>query len=212
MKLIKPLLLAVVLIFALTSCTEEPTTPLTSGSPQGKLSKFTLPAGATFDSAELWIKVADGKGNNSTVGVYNINADWIEGTGAYPDLNQNVGVTWNSFAGSYDANPTPPTFVGDAGWKSVDISSIVSNWLSGAKPNYGILLKEPTPIALQGEFDSKERGFAVAAYLKIFYTDVNGDPLEDTTRVIADTYIWAGFPDLNYGLFPWLRTGRVHFQ
>ena len=180
-----------------SSCQENPTTTQ-DNQPANTLEKFTLPAGATIDDATLWVYSLNPKGND--VYAHNITADWQECT-----------VTWNSFAESFN-----PTVIGSfsnvvpAGWKSVDITSLVAGWVDGSITNYGVLLKEditdPGYIFLRSQYDSREG--ANSPYLEINYTDGSGT--HNVTDVpIADVYVWQLNPTTNYCYDDLLYTGTI---
>jgi hypothetical protein len=77
--------------------------------------------------------------NPGTVDVHQVTAPWAEST-----------VTWSSFGEAYDptvvssfvstlgGSPTPPLQA-----VSFDLTALAPGWVSGATPNYGILLDEP---------------------------------------------------------------------
>jgi hypothetical protein len=77
-----------------------------------------------------------------------------------------TGATWNRYNG-INAWTTPggdydPTIAGSfiasgAGWKSMDITALVQQWISGATPNYGVvLLSQPTAGNNEKRFASSD--------------------------------------------------------
>jgi hypothetical protein len=185
MKQLKVIRIALVIVsvtisaILFTSCQNEPT-PVESK--QTSLQKFTLPAGATFESATFNIKIQDA--TNQDIDVHRITSPW-----------QECVVTWANFGGSY-APAIEETFnASSVGWKSVDVSSLVGSWLNGTNPNYGLLLDQVDqtwPRTVYVSMRSPDEG----PYLEICYT-LNGSTVCDTTRAIGDTYIYENIPDRN---------------
>ena len=70
---------------------------------------------------------------------------------------QEDGVTWRSFAGGYDRIVIGTFGSAAAGWKEVDVTSLVRGWLNGTIRNCGLLLDDPGAGADQNEeYDSSE--------------------------------------------------------
>lgn len=204
MKLISSLLLSAMLIlaFTLTSCNEEPITPI---SPAGKnLNKFILPAGATLVSATFFVHPNESQIDANLVRVHNITSPWDEMT-----------VTFNSFANAFDPTVVNTFTPVDYTWASVDVTSLVAGWLDGTITNYGLLIKEvptdPGYTLVRSGYHSSENLVSpdFTPYLNICYT-LNGQQYCDTTRTIADTYVWIVQPDLNYGDWNLLQTGTTN--
>ncbi len=94
-----------------------------------------IPATALVTSASLSLFKSANVGSG-TVGIHRVLAPWSEST-----------VTYGSFAGAFDplleASLDPSSFPsGTVG--SVDLTNLVAGWVSGALPNDGILLEQPT--------------------------------------------------------------------
>jgi len=184
-------------IIMFTSCQKEPT-PVESSQNQFTLPKLVIPAGATITSATLYIYLTGA--NDEPVTVHRINNDWEE-----------TAVTWDNFGGSYEA-AEPSTFTASlpTGFKTVDVTALVTGWLDGSYTNYGLLLDQGENAFPISEYLTREVWPANAAYLEICYTVNGGTPVCDTTRTIADTYIWEQPP---YNGYNWnyearLRAGR----
>jgi hypothetical protein len=109
------------------------------GYPQPKITRKTLlrfdlggvPPLASVSSATVTLVL-----QSSAAGSFNVRratAPWDEGT-----------VTWNLFANAQDpAQWTPPVFNGGAGYSgpvSFDLQALVQAWVSGAQPNFGVVL------------------------------------------------------------------------
>ena len=149
-----------------------------------KPGKVNLPQAATLDSAFLHVHVFQLSGDDQTVNIHRITADWTE-----------MGVTWNSFAGSFDPN-VDATFVEDyIGWYAVDVTALVQDWMNGVD-NFGMLLKRPDYQMPRTTFASKEWADATLhPYLELIYSD---GTIEEIAP-LADSYIRESDPDDNYG-------------
>jgi hypothetical protein len=88
-----------------------------------------LPEGAILDSATLQLYVNGGAGN--TVKIHAATAAWSEDTVTYQSFNQQFD---GEIVGSID--PASPKTL-----KSADVTSLVTSWLTGARPNHGFLLE-----------------------------------------------------------------------
>ena len=161
-----------------------------------------IPEGAFIDSATFFINVFSY--NGQTVRLHRITDPWIE-----------TQVTWNNFGGSYD--PTiESSFIADgSGWRSVDITSLVQQWIDGIYPNYGLLLEQgQTSLAL---YRSSEYGtVALRPKLEICYTTGSESNCITIQRPgaeqdgVADAYIWGLYPDVNRGSTETLYTGLMN--
>ena len=90
---------------------------------------LSLPSGSTIDSATLYIYVHLASGQ--TVNVHRVTEDWTE-----------LGVTWTNFAGAYDPAIVDSIVADTVGWKSVDITPLVQDWVDGTYPNFGVLIEQ----------------------------------------------------------------------
>jgi hypothetical protein len=185
--------LSAIIIF--TSCQEEQIPVKSEGTSfQTNLHKFELPAGATLLSATYNYLILEA--SNQDINVHRITSPWEE-----------LVVTWNNFGNSY--SPTiEATFNASAvGWSSVDVTSLVGNWLDGTYPNYGLLLDQVNRVWPRTAIDTREYDFgAEASYLEICYS-LNGTSICDTTRNIGDTYVYELNPDENNGWKADMYTG-----
>ena len=106
-----------------------------------------IPTGATVTAATMstW-KIASNAA--TTVSAYRVTRDWVEGTAGcfngatwYTAAN---GVNWTAQGGDYDpalvASRTVAAGEGPS-WHNYDVKSVVQQWVSGAKPNLGLLLR-----------------------------------------------------------------------
>jgi len=162
-----------------------------------------IPAGATINSAWLWV-YADDVTSAQTVTAHRVTAYWEEET-----------VTWGSFAGSYDAVVVDQQVVGSVGWHEFDVTALVLAWVDGDYPNYGVLLDQQDTSTLTRYAGSESSTIDWRPILEINYT-VGGIPgsvmiQEDLGQGIDvdDAYIyasdinWIGDPQYLYtGLWP----------
>jgi len=201
MMRVKYLLIITVVLSAIimfTGCQNEPT-PVEQDSSlnQPSLSKFMLPAGATFVSATFNVYAKFVEAIGEPIYVHRITSDW-----------QEMVVTWNSFYSTSPPLPydeTPEGFFNVAvGWNSLVVTNLVGSWLDGTNSNYGLLLDQQDYVEGKQRFNTLEKA-RFPSYLEITYLD--GDDLTQivTTTAIEDTYIYSDedFDDKNYG-------GRVH--
>ena len=89
MMRVKYLLIITVVLSAIimfTGCQKEPTPVEPQDATQQELSKFSIPEGATFESATFYIYVKEPNGQN--INLHRITSPWNE-------LNPD-GVTWNT--------------------------------------------------------------------------------------------------------------------
>lgn len=187
--------LALVALLA-TGCSQDngPIAPAPSG-PAADFG-YQLPDGATLTSATF--KIFAVGATFQDVEIYRTTVDWDEMT-----------VTWNSFdlyGGSFD--PTPlGGFTVSAGltYFSVDVTGQVADWMSGADPNYGLLVKQPVELSPRSEYYSRERG-ENPPVLEIVYT-IGGDTFTDVLEPLADAMINAVEPDVNFGALDKLYSG-----
>lgn len=149
-------------------------------------------AGDAITSATLYVFVNQFSGREVTA--HRITSDWGEGT-----------VTWNNFAGAFDGTATG-SFMSDAyGWKTVDVTSLVTGWSGGAFANYGILLKQgyqQTPRTWMNSRENAENH----PYLEVCYSTAGG-PVCQQYPDLADASIAQNYPTDNFGLLDVIWTG-----
>jgi hypothetical protein len=175
-----------------TACQQEPfpVEPVQNTTQQTQLPKIMIPVGATIDSAAFYINVTTAMDEEVTL--HRVTSDWDE-----------MMVTWNNFAGGFNAGIEGSFTPAAAGWYAVDVTGLVTDWFDETYPNYGILLKEESPDQLQ-YYSSREAG--MSSYLKIWWT-MNGSNGADSTDAFADSYINSGLGDMNFGDADDLITG-----
>lgn len=167
--------------------------PVEPAQNQIGLNKLVIPAGATITSAKLFLNVQ--VANGEVVNLHRITSDWQEGV-----------VTWSNFGSSFNAGVEGTFTNNTTGWISVSMLGLFNDWYNGTYPNFGVLLDQEIVHFGIAEFYTKESAFI--PYLEVKYT-VNGVETTDTTRSIADTFIWQSHPLANYGAFTTMNTGWV---
>ncbi len=192
-KSAKLLIPVVALALVIAGCSSEKT-PMQSTQNLAALSgAFELPAGATLESASFNVFVGNPSGQH--VNVHGITADWAEMT-----------VTWNSFDSAFDAAVYGGFTNTTVDWYSVDVTTLVGEWLAGTYPNYGILLNQDALEWPRSLYFSKEFG-ENPAYLHICY-ELNGQSQCVDVTVDMDTYILENEGNANYGAVEFVYTGR----
>lgn len=166
-----------------------------------------LPGDAQIISAEFFIFVTSGVG--IPVDVHRITSDWSEAT-----------VTWNNFGGSGSYKPADEgSFNSFPGWQSVDITTLVENWIFDTDnyPNYGILLKQGELLSRyhSSEYDAEP---LLGPKLVIKFSHAGGAE-EDEIVIqrgdisdVADAFISELVPDAKYGSTTDLFTGFVELN
>ena len=90
----------------------------------------SVPASASIDSATLSVFVIDDD-SRAPVNLHRVTAQW-----------QEMATTYKSFGQQFEATPiggfTPTK---DLSEKSIDVTAQVKRWITGAQPNYGVLLE-----------------------------------------------------------------------
>jgi hypothetical protein len=185
--------LVLITLFAM-SCSEQNSSTGNDPVVLGQLASavWVPPAGATFQSASLYIYVE--QRSNQEVTIHRVESDWDETT-----------VTWNNFGGAYNAAIEGSFMVDATGWKSADISGLVGGWFNGTYENYGLLIDQPTVYFAMATYSSRE-AVANQPFIKICY-DMDGNSVCEDVPVIADAYIRELYQDLNHGTLEFLATG-----
>ena len=184
-------------IIMFTSCQEEPTSVEPQDATQQGLTKFSIPAGATFESATFNIHLWQFGGcgdEKKDVLLRRITSPWEE-----------LVVTWNNFGGSFAPEVEGSFFADAVGYYSADVTALVGNWLDGTQPNYGLLLDyvQNNPRAV---FNSRENTNGSHPYLEICYI-LNGVTICEQIEPLGDTTIFEEIPDANFGALPDLVIG-----
>jgi len=192
LKTVKVLLPLMLLALVIAGCSGDKN-PMDNMDTQAlRSANMAIPAGATIESATFHIYLIYASGQH--VNAHRITDAWDEGT-----------VTWNSFGGAYDGTAEGGFMADAVDWKTVDVTTLVQAWYTGAQPNYGILLDQDDleyPRTLYGS-----REIDNAPWLEVCYS-YNGSEACDTIVAAADAYIFEIYPDSNFGYGELLYTGR----
>ncbi len=151
-----------------------------------------IPPGATIESAtfHIYLVYASEQHENE----HRITDPWEEAT-----------VTWNSFAGANDGTPLGDFQADAVDWKTVDVTTLVQDWYSGAADNDGILLDQDTLEYPRTLYASRETD--TPPWLEVCYSYMGSEAC-DTIVATADAYIFEIYPDSNFGYGELLYTGR----
>ncbi len=157
-------------------------------------------ADVTIDSAYLWIYVVIPTGQMITA--HEVTAAWNETT-----------VTWNSFANAFSPDVEGSFIADDIGWRRADITSLVRDWMNGVVTNFGVLL-EQTEATRTTYYSSEEISVTLRPKIEFYLTN-NGQQQQVTVQrgtfgEVYDTFIWAAFPNDNFGLSGNLFTGMLN--
>ena len=97
------------------------------------ISPAGLMGSGTLERAALHIYMASSAGTGETVTVNRVTAPWDP-----------TAATWESvFGGRFDAAPATSIDAKSAGWKVLDITPLMREWLEGESENYGAILTAP---------------------------------------------------------------------
>lgn len=183
----KLLFVALALVTAavvMVGCQNNPLSPSTNNARalSGQLT------GAMIQSATLFVYVNTASGQ--TAEAHRITAGWGELT-----------VTWDNFHSAY-APGVEGTFVGNAGWQSVDITALLKAWADGTYPNYGVLLRQIPSTFPRTKMNSREAA-DFHPYVQVTLVGGSTQTLDD----LADTYIYENVGSFNGGAEDTLFTG-----
>ncbi|PWB70445.1 hypothetical protein C3F09_09030 [candidate division GN15 bacterium] len=183
-KLLYVALALVAVAVIMVGCQKDPLSP-SMGDTRALSGQLT---GAMIESATLYVYVNTASGR--TVEVHRITAGWGELT-----------VNWFNFGGAYAA-AVEGTFVGNAGWQSVDITSLMKQWADGTYPNYGVLLKQVSPTFPRTKMNSREAA-DFHPYVEVTLVGGSTQTLDD----LADAWIYQIESTYNGGASDTLFTG-----
>jgi len=174
----------------MVGCSQNPESNL-AVSPQMAL-QYTPTAGDAVSSATLHVYVSQISGHAVTA--HQITADWTE-----------AGVTWTNFGGAFNA-ASEGSFMSDSyGWKTVDVTALVTGWSDGDFANFGVLLKQGLEEFPRTWINSRENA-ANQPYLEVCYA-TGGGPICEMYPAIADASIAQNFPNDNFGLISAIFVG-----
>ncbi|MEE9441511.1 MAG: SdrD B-like domain-containing protein [candidate division Zixibacteria bacterium] len=197
MKTIAQILVCISLLtIMLVGCQDDPGIVRPSNEPAISLaaSKVTIPAGAVYESAILYVYVD--WPNGETTYLHRITGAWEE----------NV-VTWGNFGEAYDATVLGSFTATTPGWYSVDVTDLVNGWMTETYENLGVLLRQDQTDYDRITMSSRENA-ANHPYLDICYSSGDATVCE-TSETIGDSFIWEIAPSRNHGTNPEILAGWV---
>jgi len=101
-------------------------------------------------------------GKNDTAKAYKVTNQWLEGDGESTGVtwdyrDKSAPEAWNVVGGDYDTATYGSFNVKSTGWYSMDLTSLVQEWLDGSSPNYGIILvPKNAPVSHENIYLSSE--------------------------------------------------------
>jgi len=199
-------LLSVILIFIFTGCSNRDNPIKSYGKSQEWEAYSTgiyIPPGAEYESASIILNVA--LKSSQTVRIHRITSEWSESE-----------VTWNSFAASYDPDPST-LFVPDAlGDVEIDITNLVQDWLDGIHGNYGVVLCQSLGMSQYHSSEHTDPNFHPRLIIR-FLAGGESDSIviqEGLMGEVEDAFIGANFANGNNGeatrLFAGIAFGFEH--
>lgn len=115
-----------------------------------------LPSAAVVQQATLALYLQS-HGSTDTVVAHRLMRDWTEMGATWKKYDGTN--TWNTKGGDYDSAVAGSFLANGTGWKSMDITAAAQAWVSGAQPNYGlILLSAPSPNGSENKYYSSDKG------------------------------------------------------
>jgi hypothetical protein len=121
----------------------------------------SIPGGATINSARLFMfqrESIPGTDAPYTFGSRYLNSSWNEST-----------VTWSNFQADWGSIFGQTTVNNVNGWKSFDTTTLVRNWVSGARANFGMMVQGSNENEVRARvFDSRES--ANRPYIDVDFT------------------------------------------
>lgn len=134
---------------------------LTSSGPARALVRWdlaTIPANSTVRSATATFYTSNA--GSGRVRVHRITAPWVETT-----------TTWSSFAERFDPHVVASFAVGGYGNRTVDLTALVKEWVTGETANNGVLLEEDGTTSRTGYGSSENASAARRPLLTICWED-----------------------------------------
>lgn len=125
----------------------------------------SVPPGTPITQAQLHLYLygsCDLRERSHTVAVHSLSADWTENL-----------VTWSTQPlAADDAAGSTPIQSRTWGWYTIDITALVMEWIDGARPNYGLMLRGPEGSGDDSAmlaFLTRDAGAPYVPYIEITY-------------------------------------------
>jgi uncharacterized repeat protein (TIGR01451 family) len=150
-----------------------------------------IPVGKIVASAVLQVYAFDEDGSGLPVNIYRVTDPWTEGS-----------VTWNNIANSYDGSTIHGSFKPDSvGTWTVDITSLVQEWVDRVHPNHGLMLIA-TSFNKLSQYSSRESPSnrpqltVITSDISVGYTDlVMTKHVDSSTPAEGDAVTYRLFVD-----------------
>jgi hypothetical protein len=171
----------------------------------------SIPSSALIITAKLRL-FAMAVNQAGEVGAYGVTTPWNEGTGSGDPCFSgttwwytNCWADWPTYGGDADPEPSGKQSVTAMGaWVEFDLTDLTQAWVSGQRPNYGVLLK-PTGAA-DVSFRSSDAGSLDEhpEFIVTYFCECGsgGGSFSETLKPGStgeDTYIDDGSPSTNFG-------------
>ncbi len=159
----------------------------------------SIPPNSTVMSASLVVKLGNGSNwaeKTRNVNAYRLTSSWGETTANWND--RQAGVPWASAGGDFDAGSMTTVAVGDPGFYTWDVASIVQGWVNDLGTNHGFLLQIQSSDNVWKEWGSRSNlATADRPQLIVEYVDtplgISGMVWDDVNR---DGVVDGGEPGL----------------
>ncbi|MEO2168391.1 MAG: DNRLRE domain-containing protein, partial [bacterium] len=172
-----------------------------------------LPAGATINSAELFVNVKDAK-SGLLVELRRNTEEWVESEVTWDERSS--GNSWSQAGGSFESAilaTIDPSSSGSQGITSAALTDLIEDWASGAAGNYGLALvsdeQNAQEVKVYSSEDSSRAPYIDVEYccpntgtiVGIAWADFNGD-----STLPADP---RGVAGITIALFDTSTSGQV---
>ncbi len=126
-----------------------------------------LPANAHVQTARLELQLQS-HGTTDTVTAHALIRDWTESSATWD--KRNWISRWDTPGGDFDPDSAGSLLANGTGPKSMHITAVAQQWVSGARPNYGLLLRSsPSASGEENIYHSSESGGGAHPRLFITY-------------------------------------------
>ena len=96
--------------------------------------KFDMPSGiSASDITSAYLRIKKKEHLTPTIKAYRVTSSWTSS-----------GITWSNRPGYTTANASDTIIQYSDAWYSMDVTTLVKNWVNGTYLNYGFVLKEPS--------------------------------------------------------------------
>ena len=141
-----------------------------------------IPTGSIISQATLEYDLYNGQYIQATLGVYRVTTNWLAGQRWITK-----GGDWvDSQGASQGTVPVHAIFANYNGWYTWDVTPIVQAWVSGAAPNYGLIVVTGPGAATYGQaYGSGHSSTGVRPQLRITYVPGGSDSTPPVISQVA---------------------------